>query len=209
VNVAESRKVDFERGMSSTPAFTIALIVANALVFFVTASWGALRSESAILRAGALSRDLVLHGEVWRLASAMFLHGSVEHLFGNAVGLFILGMAAEHAYGRLETVAVYFLSGLGASVFSLVVNPGPSIGASGAIFGLLGAMIVFFYKYKVFLQLRDKRIGHVLLLWAAYSIVTAYFMPFIDNAAHVGGLIVGAFSGYCMAPKLMGSLRPE
>src|SRR5262245_5209121 len=203
VSGAEPGKIDFERGISPTPPFTIALIVANTLVFFVTVSWGALQSESAILRAGALSRDLVLQGEIWRLASAMFLHGGLEHLFGNAVGLFILGMAAEHAYGGLGMIAAYFLSGLGASVFSVLVNPGPSVGASGAIFGLLGAMIVFFYKCHAFLHLRDKRIGQVLLLWAGYSVVTAYFMPFVDNAAHVGGLIVGAFSGYWMTRHLI------
>jgi rhomboid protease GluP len=203
VNVAESAKVHFERGMSSAPPITIALIGVNAVVFFYTISHGLLQSESAILRAGALSRDLVLHGEVWRLLTAMFLHGSPAHLFGNAVGLFILGMAAEHAYGKLEMAGMYILSGLAGSVFSALVNPGPSVGASGAIFGLLGAMIVFFLKYHDWFHMRDKRIGNVLLVWAAYSVVTAYFIPFIDNAAHAGGLIGGAFCGYWVTPRLI------
>ena len=86
-----------------------------------------------------------------------------------------------------------------------MMNPGPAVGASGAIFGLLGAMIVFFYKYRDSFHLRDKRIGNVLLLWAGYSVVTAYFMPFIDNAAHVGGLLAGAFGGYFLTPRLMKS----
>ena len=203
MNDAESRKIDFERGMPSIPVVTVALIVSNAVIFFVTVSRGFLQSESAILSAGALSRDLVLQGEIWRLASAMFLHGSLEHLFGNAVGLFILGMAAEHAYGKWEMAGVYFISGLAGSVLSTLINPGPAVGASGAIFGLLGAMIVFFYKHRDLFHVRDKRIGNVLLLWAGYSLVTAYFMPFIDNAAHVGGLIGGAFSGYWLTPRLM------
>lgn len=189
--------------MSSTPVITIALIGLNAVIFFFTISRGLLQSESAILSAGALSRDLVFQGEIWRLFSAMFLHGGLEHLFGNAVGLFILGMAAEHAYGRLEMAGVYIISGLAGSVFSVSINPGPSVGASGAIFGLLGAMIVFFFKYHDRFHLRDKRIGNVLLLWAGYSIVTAFFIPFVDNAAHAGGLICGAFSGYWLTPKLI------
>jgi rhomboid protease GluP len=112
-------------------------------------------------------------------------------------------MAAEHAYGKLEMAGIYLVSGLAGSVFSVAINPGPSVGASGAIFGLLGALIIFFQKYHDSFHLRDKRTGNVLLLWAGYSIVTAYFMPFIDNAAHVGGLIGGAFCGYWLTPRLI------
>jgi rhomboid protease GluP len=205
VNDAEFHKIDFERGMSSTPVVTIGLIVSNVVIFFITVSRGLLQSESAILSAGALSRELVLQGEIWRLVSAMFLHGSLEHLFSNVVGLFIVGMAAEHAYGKLEILAVFFISGLAGSVFSTLSNPGPAVGASGAIFGLLGATIVFFYKYRDLFHIRDKRVGNVLLLWAGYSLVTAYFIPFVDNAAHVGGLLGGAFSGYFLSPKLVKS----
>jgi len=202
VNAAEAGEIDFERGMSSTPVLTISLIGINAAIFFITVSQGLLQSESAILKAGALSRDLVLQGEVWRLLSAMFLHGGLDHLAGNGVGLFIVGMAVEHAYGKLETFGIYMISGLFGSVFSILVNPGPSLGASGAIFGLLGATIVFFLKYRNRLHLRDKRVGNVLLMWAGYSIATAYFIPFVDNAAHVGGLLGGAFCGYWLTPKL-------
>jgi len=205
VSDAESRKIDFERGMSSVPVVTVGLIVANAVIFFVTVSRGFLQSESAILSAGALSRDLVLQGEIWRLLSAMFLHGGIDHLIGNAVGLFIVGMAAEHAYGKLEMAAAYLISGLAGSAFSVLMNPGPAVGASGAIFGLLGAVIVFFLKYRDLFHLRDKRVGNVLLVWAGYSVVTSYFAPFVDNAAHVGGLIGGAFCGYLLTPRLLRS----
>jgi rhomboid protease GluP len=203
VNAADAGKIDFERGMSSAPVLTIALIGFNAAIFFFTITHGFLQSESAILKAGALSRELVLHGEVWRLLSAMFLHGGFDHLAGNSVGLFIVGMAAEHAYGKLEMIGIYLAAGLCGSIFSVSVNSGPAVGASGAIFGLLGATIVFFLKYRDRLHLRDKRVGNVLLMWAAYSIGTAYFIPFVDNAAHVGGLIGGAFIGYWLTPKLM------
>jgi len=203
VNAAEAGEVDFERGMSSTPVLTIALIGINAAIFLFTVSHGFLQSESAILKAGALSRELILQGEVWRLLSAMFLHGGLDHLAGNGVGLFIVGMATEHAYGKLETFGIYILSGLFGSVFSVLMNPGPSLGASGAIFGILGATIVFFFKYRNRLRLRDKRVGNVLLMWAAYSIATAWFIPFVDNAAHIGGLLAGAFCGYWLTPRLM------
>ena len=206
MNDAETQKVEFERGMSSTPVITIGLIVVNAVMFFATVSLGLLQSEASVLRAGALSRDLVFQGEVWRLASAMFLHGGLEHLVGNAVGLFILGMACEHAYGKLEMAGIYCISGIIGSVFSITMHPGPAVGASGAIFGLLGAMIVFFYKYRDLLHIRDKRVGNVLLLWAGYSLITAYFIPFVDNAAHIGGLIGGGVAGYALAPRLLKSI---
>ena len=209
MNVADAGKIDFERGMSSTPVLTIALIGFNAVLFFVTVSQGLLQSEAAILKAGALSRELVFHGEVWRLLSAMFLHGGLDHLAGNGVGLFIVGMAAEHAYGKLEMIGIYVISGLCGSVLSVLMNPGPSVGASGAIFGLLGATIVVFLKYRDRLHLRDKHVGNGLLLWAAYSIATAWFIPFVDNAAHVGGLLGGALCGYCLTPKLMSTAPVE
>ena len=189
--------------MSPAPVISIALIAVNVVIFFYTVAQGALQSETAILAAGALSQELVFRGDIWRLGSAMFLHGSFEHLVGNSIGLYILGMAAEHAYGRLEMAGIYFLAGLLGSCFSVAINPGPAVGASGAIFGLLGAMIIFFAKHRDNLHLRDKRVGHVLLMWAGYSIVTAFFMPFIDNAAHVGGLIAGAFAGFAITPRMI------
>jgi rhomboid protease GluP len=209
VNAAEAGKIEFERGMSSAPVLTIALIGFNAAIFFITVSQGLLQSESAILNAGALSRELVFHGEVWRLFTAMFLHGGIEHLASNGIGLFIVGMAAEHAYGKLEMIVIYTISGLCGSALSVLMNPGPSLGASGAIFGLLGATIVVFLKYRDRLHLRDKHVGNGLLLWAAYSIATAFFIPFVDNAAHIGGLLGGALCGYCLTPKLISSAAAQ
>jgi membrane associated rhomboid family serine protease len=69
-------------------------------------------------------------------------------------------------------------------------------------------MIVFFLKHRDCFHWRDKRIGNVLLMWAGYSVVTAFFLPFIDNSAHVGGLIGGAFAGYWMTPSLMKDTAP-
>ena len=189
--------------MSSAPIVAISLILLNAAVFILTAARGALESEASIISAGALFQPLVVQGEIWRLASAMFLHGGVDHLFGNAIGLYIFGMAAEHAYGRGQMFAIYLLAGLAGSILSVAVNTGPSVGASGAIFGLLGAMIIFFAKYRDYLHVRDKRVGNVLLIWAGFSIVWAYSDPIIDNAAHVGGLIGGAFAGMWLTPRMM------
>lgn len=185
-------RVDFEKSMSLAPGVTLLLIIANIFIFVVTYLQGALESKEAIVRAGALSRPELMAGQYWRLGSSMFLHANFGHLFGNCAALFVLGVATEHAYGKMRTLFLYLFAGLGASLLSTALRVGPSVGASGAIFGLMGVMIVFFRKYGKLFFLRDNRVGVVLIVWAIYSILTALAEPYIDNAAHVGGLLTGA-----------------
>jgi rhomboid protease GluP len=193
-------RVDFERGMSYWPIVTMLLIVAN-IVFFVRQLMnGALEDSESIIAAGAISRPHILQGEVWRLVSAMFLHGSFDHLIGNCIALYILGMACEHGFGMFRMLLIYFIAGLGGSVLSVAMNPGPSIGASGAIFGIMGAVICFFYRYRDVIHLRDKRIGTVLAIWAAFQIGMGFLSPQIDNFAHIGGFIVGAATVLIIRP---------
>jgi rhomboid protease GluP len=90
---------------------------------------------------------------------------------------------------------IYLASGLCGSLLSIAMNPGPSIGASGAIFGVSGAVIVFLYKYQSRFFIRDKRVGFVLLIWSAYTVATGFLSPEIDNFAHIGGFIGGALLG--------------
>ncbi len=200
-------KIDFERGMNVMPPVTTLLITANALIFGFTLFRGFLVSPESITAAGALVRSRVLDGEVWCLATSMFLHGGIDHLFGNCVGLYILGMATEQAFGLSRTAIVYFAAGLAGASASVVMSPGPSVGASGAIFGLLGAVIAFFFKHGNHFHVRDKVIGNVLLLWAGYSVVAAFFEPYIDNAAHVGGLVAGAAAGLVLTPRYLASAK--
>jgi rhomboid protease GluP len=197
----ESR-ADFERGISYAPQLTLSLIVVNIAVFGWELATGALESEQSIIAAGALSRKLVLEGEVWRLVTPIFLHAGFEHLIGNCVALYMLGMACEHGFGILRTLLMYLVSGIGGTSLSVVMSPGPSVGASGAIFGLMGAMIVFFHRYKHRFFVRDKRIGFVLLFWAIYTVGTGFFSPEIDNWAHIGGFIVGASAASFLPARL-------
>jgi membrane associated rhomboid family serine protease len=134
-------------------------------------------------------------GEIWRLVTAMFLHGGIDHLLGNCAVLYVLAMACEHAFGVFKTGLVYLVSGVAGSALSVVMSPGPSVGASGAIFGLSGAIVVFLHKHHKLFFLRDKRIASVLLIWAIYTIVTGFLSPQIDNFAHIGGFLAGASAG--------------
>ncbi|MGQ0715259.1 MAG: rhomboid family intramembrane serine protease [Gemmatimonadaceae bacterium] len=196
-------RIDFEQGMSYAPPATLLLIVAIGVVFAWELSVEALKDQPSIIAAGALVRERVVQGEWWRLLSATLLHGGVEHLIGNAVSLYILGMASEHAYGTRSMLLVYLVSGVAGSLLSVANGPGPSVGASGAIFGLMGAVLVLFWKHHDDLLVRDKRIGVVIAVWAAFTIATGFVTPMIDNAGHVGGLLGGMMTAWVMRPKIL------
>lgn len=196
---AESR-ADFEKGMSYWPRLTIALILINTVVFIAQLIGGALESKESIIAAGALERSAVLEGEVWRLLSAVFLHGGFDHLLGNCFALYVLGMAVEHAFGVSRSFVIYLLCGIFASIISIVAAPGPSVGASGAIFGLMSLTAVFFYRYRKLVFLKDNRLGLVLLVWAGFQFFTGAMSPMVDNFAHLGGFAAGAVVGLFARP---------
>ena len=197
------RRLDFERRMNRAPRATLAIIAVLACVFAVEMAMDALHTPEALVAMGALSRPAVLAGQYWRLITATLLHGSFGHLAGNAVALYILGMVCEHAFGRAQFVLLYAASGLAGSLLSLIASPGPSVGASGAIFGLQAAAIVLFRSHRDRLLVRDRRIGFVLLIWAAYSIVSGMLTPYIDNGAHIGGALGGALVARRLHPVVL------
>lgn len=200
--VQKETRCDFEKGMSYWQPITLGLIAVLVVVFIWQLATGAMENEEAIIRAGALVRDRLLKGELWRLFSAVFLHGGFDHLIGNGLALYVLGMAVEHAFGKVRLFWVFMAAGLGGSLMSAALSEGPSVGASGAIFGLMGSAIVFFYKFREHFFFREKRLGVVLLVWAGYSIVTGFMSPMIDNWAHIGGLIGGALATLPLRPQL-------
>jgi rhomboid protease GluP len=204
-----SRRLDFERRMRRVPPVTLAIIGVLAVIFVAEAGRGALASRGAIVAAGALVRERVAAGEYWRLLSATFLHGSAGHLVGNAIALYILGMVCEHAFGWGQFVLLYGASALAGSLVSLLTSPGPSVGASGAIFGLQGAAIVLFRTHRDRLLLRDRRIGWVLLVWAIYTIAGGLVTPMIDNGAHIGGALGGALVARRLQPVVLRPLSAE
>lgn len=203
-----SRRVDFERRMRRLPPLTLALIGALSAVYAAEVATVGLDRPEAIVALGALDAGAVAAGEYWRLLSAIFLHGGFEHLVSNAVALFILGMICEHAFGRGQFFVLYVLSGLAGSVVSLLSGAGPSVGASGAIFGLQGAAIVLFRRHRDRLLMRDRRIGVVLLVWAIYAIAAGIVTPYVDNGAHIGGLAAGALLGRRLHPVVLEPMPP-
>lgn len=196
-------RADFEKNMSSVPRFTLIIIAVNIIIWLWEFYSGACKSQETIIAAGALYRTNLLQGEYWRLVSAMFLHANFAHLISNCIMLYILGIACEHALGFKQTAVLYFVSGLCGSLLSAAMQPGPSVGASGAIFGVMASVIVFLYKYQKFFFVRDKRISIVLAIYSVYTIGTGFLTPFIDNFAHIGGLLGGATLTLYLQPMLL------
>ncbi len=204
-----SRKVDFERRMGRVPPVTLVILALLAAIFVAELRMGALDSRASIVAFGALVRERVVAGEYWRLLTAPWLHGGTEHLVGNGIALYILGLVCEAAFGRAQFVVLYVLSGLAGSIVSMLLSAGPSVGASGAIFGLQGAAIVLLRRERDRLLVRDRRVGFVLLIWAVYSIAGGLTETFIDNGAHIGGALGGALVATRLYPVVLSPLPAE
>lgn len=199
--------VDFERGMSRSPPFTIFMIVLLTVMFAWELGSGALKDEAAIMRAGALEKKAVLEqGEWWRIPTSMHLHGGLDHLIGNCLGLFLLGLAMEHAFGFWSAALIYFVAGVAGALASIALEGGPTVGASGAIFGWCGATIVFYFRYRSKLMARDTRVGGVLLIWAGWTILTGFLSPQVSNFSHLGGFLAGAAIAF-LTPTRLDELR--
>ena len=166
------------------------LIALNVIAFFaVFALSGANLNVLNLLRYGALNSVLVQNGEFWRLITAGFLHSGIFHLIFNMYALYIIGTQIENFAGKWKFLAIYFCSMLTASLMSCIINPNSvSVGASGAIFGLLGALVYFGYHYRLYLGsvLRNQIIPLIL-----FNLLLGFMVSGIDNAAHLGGLIGG------------------
>ena len=106
------RRLEFERGMRYFPPITQAMIAACCVAFVWQVASGGLENLEALVASGALSSAKLGDGEVWRLFSSLFLHASADHLLGNMVALFIVGIACEHAFGPLTVLGIYLAAGV-------------------------------------------------------------------------------------------------
>ena len=140
-----------------------------------------------ILKYG-LQRDLVKMGEVYRLITGAFIHVDITHIIANAYSLFITGKLVESYFGKKKFTIIYFFSALTASLLSICMSESFSIGASGAIFGLLGSLLYFGFHYRVYFgNVLIRQIVPIIIL----NLGIGFIVPGIDNFAHIGGLIGG------------------
>jgi len=187
---------------------TNALIAINLMVFVAMLASGAglWHSSNGIQLAwGANFGPATQDGEWWRLGSAMFLHFGALHLIMNMWALWDGGQLVERMYGPIRFASIYFLSGIAGNLLSLVSHHGQSVsgGASGAIFGVYGALLVCLWRERGHLHPHEFR----WLFWgasgfSAITIVLGVLIPGIDNAAHIGGFLTGLLSGIVLVRTL-------
>ena len=146
----------------------------------------------ALILLGANNRSLVLGGQVWRLLTSAFLHGNILHLLVNMYSLWIIGSQVETYIGKWKFLVIYLLSAIMGSLFSIVFYENSiSIGASGALFGLMGALLYFGYHYRLYLS---NTLTSQIIPIIALNLLFGFTVPGIDNACHIGGLIGGYLS---------------
>ena len=181
--------------LGQRPVVSMMLIGINVVAFVVTAlqarSAMDLSTSELYLRGGLIPVE-VASGEYWRLLTSAFLHGSLIHIATNMISLYILGIPLERILGRGRFLLIYLLSLLGSSVSVMVFGAPVSltIGASGAIYGLMGALLVTFKRLRY--DLRQ------LLIILALNVYITFQFPGISWQGHLGGLVVGAIVGAAM-----------
>ncbi len=155
-----------------------------------------------ILRDGALVPALVARGEVWRLVTSVFLHSGFLHLSLNMLSLYFLGSFVEVAFRRGRFLALYLLSGLSGGIAYLYFGAygTPAVGASGAIFGLLGGILGYSLRSGTFTW--QNPVIRQLLILLAINLYLGFSIPNVSNTAHLGGLAGGLFFGYLVAPTV-------
>jgi|SRR6185437_2962599 rhomboid protease GluP len=153
---------------------------------------------------GAKYRPYILAGQWWRLITAGFLHGGLLHIGMNMWVLFDLGAQVEQVYGTARFLVIYFLANLVGFYSSMVFSVALSVGASAALFGLIGAMLAIGVRYRH--TSAGSAIRGLYMRWVIYGVIFS-FIPGVDMAAHLGGLAAGFGVGYLSGlPKLRESM---
>jgi len=199
-----SESVEYEKNSrlkSHNTVVTFALLIINFIVFAVMELNGGSENTENLIRFGAISADLVFEkGDYFRLVTDMFVHIGFAHIAANSLSLYILGTRSEKYFGGPVFLIIYILSGVGASLASIMFTDNLSAGASGAIFGIMGAMLIYSAVSK-------KSMGdfsaYFMVIFSLISVCAGFFMSGVDNAGHIGGFIMGILMSivYSLAEK--------
>jgi len=188
IQKAKDYKIEFK---VKVPALTYALIAINitvaALIYVYSLNTGASYSE-LLLTFGAKLNFNILAGEYWRFVTPIFLHANAVHLLINCYSLFIIGVSAEKLFGRFRFFTVYFIAGILGNILSFMFSPNPGVGASGAIFGLLGTLLYFGLERPSLFRVY---FGRSVFITIFINLAYGFSREGIDNFAHIGGLIGG------------------
>jgi len=183
------------------PVATLAILAMNVLLYAMMEWAGGSKDVNVILDFGASYGPFIRRGEYWRLVMPMFLHIGFLHLVLNTTALFILGRILESVYGYGRFALLYVACGVGSSALSMTLSSSVSAGASGAIFGIAGAMLTTGYLHRAAVPRRWRRsFGGGILPLIVVNLILGYSVPGIDNWGHLGGLLTGMLLSAVIPP---------
>jgi rhomboid protease GluP len=185
------------------PLIVYSVLAINLLIWVITEFIGGSRDPLILRQLGAITYLDINNGEYWRFFSAIFLHVGAVHLAVNCLSLLIMGGLLERIFGHFRFTTVYIVSGVAGSAFSYSMIPflGVGAGASGAIFGCVGALAGFFLINRSSMGEMGKQNLNAVLVLAGINFTFGFIMPGIDNWAHLGGFVVGAILGLGITPR--------
>ena len=183
---------------------TYSLIALNLLFYGISFFYSGYfidQPSKALVDIGALYGPMVvLDGQWWRLLTAMFLHGGMTHLLMNMFSLYVVGRPMELYFRPRSYLSIYFISGIIGGMVSIAMHPNSvGIGASGAIFGIFGALGGYFLEYRRELGDQGKVIMRDFGLILGINLILGFSVPNIDVSAHVAGFLAGLIGGFIVA----------
>lgn len=185
------------------PVVTYTIILINIFVFLLMYVIGnGSQDVNTLIKFGANYGPLIKSGEYFRLIASAFLHIGLLHLVFNCYALYVIGPQVENFFGKTKYIVIYLVSAISGNLLSILFTNGVSAGASGAIFGLLGAIVYFGYHYRVYLDgvLKSQIIPLIVL-----NLLLGFMVSGIDSAAHIGGLIGGVLVSMACGVKYKSS----
>ncbi len=184
-----------------TPVVTYVLLVLTVIIYLLQAGTDVLVGYDIPALLGMKINEAIIGGQLWRLVTPMFLHGSVIHIGFNMYALMTIGTNLEKRFGHGRFLILYFMGSFAGNVFSFLLSPNPSLGASTSIFGLLGAEMVFFYQNrKIFGSGARSALQNVISVAAINFLIG--LSGGIDNWGHLGGLLGGLVFTWFAGPRL-------
>ncbi len=185
---------------ASIPYMTYTLIGVTTAVYLLQLASQSLLGTDLPAAIGAKANDLIRAGQLWRLVTPVLLHASIPHIGFNMYALWLFGVGLERHFGRWRYLLLYLLGGFTGNVLSFLLSSGLSVGASTAIFGLIGAEAVFLLQNrKLFRNQFMGAIGNVVFV-VAVNLALGAVTPGIDNWGHVGGLLGGLIFTWFAGP---------
>jgi len=157
----------------------------------------------SITSLGAKRSDMIMEGrQLYRLLTPIFLHGGIGHLMANSYSLKSMGVNVERAFGQPRLLATYIVSGITGNILSAIQSPNPAVGASGAIFGLVGAYYTFLSRNQELFGYAGHMQKSALIETIGFNLLLGMTNPMIDNWGHIGGFIGGVGMSWLIGPKL-------